>query len=114
MRCMMFLCTAQKLLTRAPGWEILPAVTEYPRLVAVTTRKEFEMAEAFFDVSKVLKEFDPTKMVGEFSNMLKQYKLQFSSAVRPDHLSRCGHCRPQHDHLNGRSNHRECWGQPRS
>lgn len=31
--------------------------------------------EAFFDVSKLLKEFDPTKMVGEFSNMLKQYKL---------------------------------------
>ena len=31
--------------------------------------------EAFFDVSKLLKEFDPTNLVGEFSNMLKQYKL---------------------------------------
>ncbi|MBK8209674.1 MAG: phasin family protein [Rhodospirillales bacterium] len=31
--------------------------------------------EAFFDVSKLMKEFDPTKMVGELSNMLKQYKL---------------------------------------
>jgi phasin family protein len=31
--------------------------------------------EAFFDVSKLLKEFDPTKMVGELSNMMKQYKL---------------------------------------
>jgi phasin family protein len=40
--------------------------------------KEFEMAtgpEAFFDVSKLMKEFDPTKMVGELSNMLKQYRL---------------------------------------
>jgi len=31
--------------------------------------------EAFFDVSKLMKEFDPTKMVGELSNMMKQYKL---------------------------------------
>ena len=31
--------------------------------------------EAFFDVTKLLKEFDPTKAVGEFSNILKQYKL---------------------------------------
>ena len=31
--------------------------------------------EAFFDVTKMLKEFDPTKAVGEFSNMLKQYKM---------------------------------------
>ena len=31
--------------------------------------------EAFFDVSKLMKEFDPTKMVGELSNMLKQYRL---------------------------------------
>lgn len=31
--------------------------------------------ETFFDVSKLMKEFDPTKMVNEFSNMLKQYKL---------------------------------------
>ena len=31
--------------------------------------------EAFFDVSKLLREFDPTKAVGEFSNLLKQYKL---------------------------------------
>ena len=32
-------------------------------------------SEAFFDVSKLMKEFDPTKMVGELSNMLKQYKV---------------------------------------
>jgi phasin family protein len=31
--------------------------------------------EAFFDVSKLMKEFDPTKMVGDLSNMMKQYKL---------------------------------------
>ena len=31
--------------------------------------------ESFFDVSKLMKDFDPTKMVGELSNMLKQYKL---------------------------------------
>ena len=31
--------------------------------------------EAFFDASKLLKDFDPTKLVGEFSKMLKQYKL---------------------------------------
>ena len=31
--------------------------------------------EAFFDVTKMMKEFDPTKMVDEFSKMLKQYKL---------------------------------------
>lgn len=31
--------------------------------------------ENLFDVSKLMKEFDPSKMVGEFSNMLKQYKL---------------------------------------
>jgi len=37
--------------------------------------KEFEMAEGLFDVSKLLKDFDPTKLVSEFSNMLKQYKL---------------------------------------
>lgn len=33
------------------------------------------MAEGLFDVSKLLKDFDPTKLVSEFSNMLKQYKL---------------------------------------
>ena len=31
--------------------------------------------QAFFDVSKLLKEFDPSKVVAEFSNALKQYKL---------------------------------------
>ena len=31
--------------------------------------------QAFFDVSKPMKEFDPTKVVAEFSNALKQYKL---------------------------------------
>ena len=31
--------------------------------------------QAFFDVTKLLKEFDPNKMVAEFSNALKQYKL---------------------------------------
>ena len=31
--------------------------------------------QAFFDVSKLLKEFDPGKVVAEFSNALKQYKL---------------------------------------
>ena len=31
--------------------------------------------QAFFDVSKLLKEFDPSKVVTEFSNALKQYKL---------------------------------------
>ena len=31
--------------------------------------------EAFFDVTKMMKEFDPTKMVAELSSMLKQYKL---------------------------------------
>ena len=31
--------------------------------------------EALFDVSKLIKDFDPTKMVDEFSNFLKQYKL---------------------------------------
>jgi phasin family protein len=47
------------------------------RPVTMRRGKEFEMAgpEAFFDVSKLMKEFDPTKMVGELSNMLKQYKL---------------------------------------
>lgn len=33
------------------------------------------MAEALFDMSKVMKDFDPTKMVDEFSKMMKQYKL---------------------------------------
>jgi len=40
--------------------------------------RSFKMAtgpESFFDVSKLMKDFDPTKMVGELSNMLKQYKL---------------------------------------
>lgn len=31
--------------------------------------------EALFDVTKLMKEFDPTKMVGELSTMLKQYKM---------------------------------------
>jgi phasin family protein len=31
--------------------------------------------QSFFDVTKLLKEFDPNKMVAEFSNALKQYKL---------------------------------------
>ncbi len=31
--------------------------------------------QTFFDVSKLLKEFDPGKVVAEFSNALKQYKL---------------------------------------
>jgi phasin family protein len=31
--------------------------------------------QSFFDVSKLLKDFDPTKVVAEFSNALKQYKL---------------------------------------
>jgi phasin family protein len=31
--------------------------------------------QSFFDVTKLLKEFDPTKVVAEFSNTLKQYKL---------------------------------------
>ena len=31
--------------------------------------------QAFFDVSKLLKEFDPSKVVAEVSNALKQYKL---------------------------------------
>lgn len=31
--------------------------------------------EALFDVSKLIKDFDPTKLVGEFSKLLKQYKL---------------------------------------
>jgi phasin family protein len=31
--------------------------------------------QSFFDVTKLLKEFDPTKVVAEFSNALKQYKL---------------------------------------
>ena len=29
----------------------------------------------FFDVTRLMKEFDPTKIVAEFSNALKQYKL---------------------------------------
>src|SRR5512132_3480708 len=32
-------------------------------------------AQSFFDVTKLLKEFDPGKVVAEFSNALKQYKL---------------------------------------
>lgn len=31
--------------------------------------------EAFFDVTKMMKEFDPTKMVDELSKMVKQYKM---------------------------------------
>ena len=31
--------------------------------------------QSFFDVSKLLKDFDPGKVVAEFSNALKQYKL---------------------------------------
>lgn len=31
--------------------------------------------EALFDVTKFMKDFDPTKMVDEFSKMMKQYKL---------------------------------------
>ena len=31
--------------------------------------------QSYFDVSKLLKDFDPGKVVAEFSNTLKQYKL---------------------------------------
>ena len=31
--------------------------------------------QSFFDVTKLLKDFDPGKVVAEFSNTLKQYKL---------------------------------------
>lgn len=31
--------------------------------------------EAFFDMTKFMKDFDPTKMVDELSKMMKQYKL---------------------------------------
>jgi len=31
--------------------------------------------EAFFDMTKLMKDFDPTKMVDELSKMMKQYKL---------------------------------------
>jgi phasin family protein len=48
------------------------------RLAVRGEGRSFEMPtgpETFFDVSKLMKEFDPTKMMGELSNMLKQYKL---------------------------------------
>ena len=32
-------------------------------------------SQTFFDVSKLMKDFDATKVVSEFSNALKQYKL---------------------------------------
>ena len=39
--------------------------------------------QSFFDVTKLMKELDPSKIVAEFSNALKQYKL---SAVDLDSL----------------------------
>ena len=39
--------------------------------------------QSFLDVTKLMKEFDPSKIVAEFSNALKQYKL---SAVDLDSL----------------------------
>lgn len=73
----MLLCSAQISLT--PGGSSVILSDQWMHAARLCGwGKEITMAtgpEAFFDVTKMMKEFDPTKMVDEFSKMLKQYKL---------------------------------------
>jgi phasin family protein len=70
-------CTKKMVDGRSPQGDTSPR-QQTDILAHARREEEFSMSngpQAFFDVSKLMKEFDPTKVVAEFSNALKQYKL---------------------------------------